>query len=161
MIIRKGLKKDIDKILSVYDSSRAFMRATGNSSQWINGYPGEEDVAGDIEEGVCFVGEEDGEILMAFAFIIGDDPTYKIIENGNWLNVRRYGTIHRLGSNGKKPGMLAACVSYCLEKISDIRVDTHEDNIPMRNGLEKLGFIKCGTIYCRDGSPRIAYQYSA
>ena len=29
----------------------------------------------------------------------------------------------------------------------------------MQKQIEKNGFKKCGTIYVRDGSPRIAYQW--
>ena len=116
-------------------------------------------VGDDIAHGLSYVGEDAaGEIVMAFAFIIGDDPTYKIIEDGRWLNNLPYGTIHRLGSNGKHRGILRACVNFCAEAIGNLRLDTHADNKLMRHAAEKLGFKRCGIIYCQDGSPRIAYQ---
>lgn len=135
------------------------MRESGNHSQWINGYPSRELVAEDIASGISYVGVDgDGEISMAFAFIIGDDPTYAVIEGGKWLNSLPYGTVHRLGSTGKHHGVLRICVNFCMKKISNIRLDTHADNPIMRHEAEKLGFKRCGTIYCIDGSPRIAYQ---
>ena len=159
MKIRKSTASDLDAIMKCYDVARQFMRASGNHSQWINGYPSRELVGDDIAHGLSYVGEDAaGEIVMAFAFIIGDDPTYKIIEDGRWLNNLPYGTIHRLGSNGKHRGILRACVNFCAEAIGNLRLDTHADNKLMRHAAEKLGFKRCGIIYCQDGSPRIAYQ---
>ncbi len=157
--IRKGIAADIDAIMSCYDAARRYMRASGNHSQWINGYPSQELVAEDIAAGINYVGEdEDGEIVMAFAFLIGDDPTYSVIEEGQWLNNLPYGTIHRLGSTGRHRGILKLCVDYCMSYIGNLRLDTHADNATMLHAAEKLGFTRCGIIYCIDGSPRMAFQ---
>lgn len=159
--IRKGSMADVDAIMSCYDIAKQYMRASDNHSQWINGYPSRELVAEDITEGVSYVGvDDDNDMVMAFAFIIGDDPTYSVIEGGHWLNERPYGTIHRLGSTGKHKGILRQCVDFCMSHIANIRLDTHADNAIMLNAVEKLGFIRCGTIYCMDGSPRVAFQKS-
>ena len=158
LTIRKGTEADVGAILAVYEASRRYMRSTGNLTQWSDGYPARGDVLADIAAGNSYVGETDGEIVMAFAFILGDDPTYRIIEDGAWLNDRPYGTIHRLGSNGRRSGILAACVDFCFGQTDNLRLDTHRDNSPMLKAVERLGFIRCGIIYCRDGSPRIAFQ---
>lgn len=157
--IRKGTVADIDAIMSCYDVARQYMRASGNPSQWINGYPSRELVTEDIAEGVSYVGiDEDGEIIMAFAFIIGDDPTYSVIEDGQWLNNLPYGTIHRLGSTGKHHGILKLCMAFCMSHIGNIRLDTHADNATVQSAAVKLGFTRCGIIHGTDGSPRIAFQ---
>lgn len=157
--IRKSALTDIDAIMAVYDSARAFMRAEGNLTQWVNGYPSRELICNDIAAGASYVGAApDGEIVMAFSFFTDADPTYAIIENGNWLNNNPYGTIHRLGSNGRYDGMLKTCVDFCSTIISNLRLDTHADNHTMRRAAERLGFIPCGIIYCTDGTPRIAYH---
>lgn len=159
MIVRKGSPEDIDAIMSCYEAARQTMRTSGNHSQWTNGYPSRRLVAEDIARGISYVGVgEDGEIAMAFAFMIGDDPTYGIIEDGKWLNSLPYGTIHRLGSNGKHRGALRTCVDHCMSEINNLRLDTHADNLIMQHAAEKLGFKRCGIIYCTDGTPRIAYQ---
>lgn len=159
MIIRKATESDIDSIMECYAIARRIMRDSGNKSQWINGYPSREIVAEDIAHGNGYVGEdENGEIVMVFAFILGDDPTYSVIEDGEWMNRLPYGTIHRLGSNSRKRGILKECVDFCFSLINNVRLDTHVDNLIMRHAAEKLGFKRCGIIYCRDGSPRIAYQ---
>lgn len=156
--IRKGRPEDVAAVLEVYEASRTYMRATGNLTQWNDGYPARTDVLADIQSGNLYVGEADGRIVMAFAFILGDDPTYSIIEDGEWLNHRPYGTIHRLGSNGRRSGVLAACVGFCFRHTDNLRLDTHADNRPMLTAVARLGFTRCGIIYCRDGSPRIAFQ---
>ena len=105
MIIRKGEESDIDDIMSCYDVARQYMRNSGNLTQWVNGYPPRSLVEQDIKDGVSYVGVDDGgHLAMAFAFIIGEDPTYGIIEDGEWLNNLPYYTIHRLGSTGKHGG---------------------------------------------------------
>lgn len=159
IMIRKGTVGDIDAIMACYDSARQYMRATGNLTQWTNGYPSLDHVTEDIAAGHNYVGiDNDGEIIMTFAFIIGPDPTYSIIENGEWLNDLPYGTIHRIASTGKQKGILRICADFCMAQIDNIRLDTHADNATMINAADKLGFKRCGTIYCIDRSPRIAYQ---
>ena len=100
------------------------------------------------------------DIVMVFSFDVGADPTYTIIEEGHWLNDNVYGTIHRLASNGKYSGILDTCVKFCQGLVNDLRLDTHENNKTMRHAAERAGFIRCGKIYCYDGTPRIAYHKS-
>lgn len=45
-----------------------------------------------------------------------------------------------------------------MEQSDNIRVDTHKDNLVMQHILEKRGFRRCGIIYVKDGTERIAYQ---
>lgn len=159
MTIRKGTAADIDDIMACYECARHIMRESGNHSQWTNGYPSRELITGDIDRGVTYVGvDDDGGIAMVFAFIIGDDPTYSVIEDGEWIDNLPYGTIHRLGSNGKHHGILKICTDFCMSMTDNIRLDTHADNSIMRHAAEKLGFRRCGIIHCIDGTPRIAYQ---
>ena len=52
-----------------------------------------------------------------------------------------------------------ACFDYCSEKIDYLRIDTHEDTQPMQDAVLRYGFKKCGIIYVRDGSKRVAFDY--
>ncbi len=81
--IRPTRKEDIPEVLDLYTAARIRMRAAGNYGQWINGYPGEADIQNDIRNGTGFVIEHDGAVCGAFAFIVGEDPTYVTIESGN------------------------------------------------------------------------------
>lgn len=158
MFIRKALKDETTSIMQIYDKARTFMRENGNMNQWTNGYPSRSIIESDIENGNLHVVLDEGELVGVFGFSIGDDPTYNAIEGGSWHYSDGYGVIHRIASNGKAKGVAKAAFDHCLGKIGHLRIDTHEDNIPMQNALEGYGFRKCGTIHIADGSPRIAYD---
>ncbi|MBQ9004415.1 MAG: GNAT family N-acetyltransferase [Eggerthellaceae bacterium] len=162
MIIRVAETADLDDIMRIYDKARETMRASGNRSQWINGYPAREMVEGDIARRESYVVEgDDGVPHAVFMFAVEEDPTYARIEDGAWLDDEPYGVIHRIGSDGELRGVVPAALAYCTAVIGNIRIDTHADNTIMRHVLEKCGFAHCGTIYCHDGSPRVAYQFRA
>lgn len=157
--IRRSNARDIDRIMEVYESAKLYMRARGNFGQWTGAYPDRETILSDIAHSRHYLAEdEDGNILMVFSFIVGEDPTYKVIENGNWLNDKPYGTIHRIASSGRRGGMLKECVGFCKDIVDNIRIDTHADNSPMQNALHRLKFSFCGVIHTADGSPRLAFQ---
>lgn len=158
MTIRLAVPDDLGKMLEIYAYARARMHASGNAGQWGDDKPSPDTVREDIEKKQAYVILHRGEICGVFAFIIGEDPTYQVIEEGAWLNEEPYGTLHRVAGNGQARGVLSAALSFCGGKIKNIRIDTHDDNKIMRHLLEKYGFIQCGYIYVEDGSRRIAYQ---
>ena len=159
MIIRKSTKKDIDQILALFEFAKEFMKQTGNGNQWVNGYPQRELIEVEIEKGNSYVFENDDEkIVGVFSFIQAKDPNYLVIEKGEWINDEPYGVIHRLASNGEVKGLADKCIEWCFDKIPNIRVDTHKDNIIMQKIFERNGFEKCGVIYVENGTPRLAYQ---
>lgn len=157
--IRQARIEDIKALMPVYDRAKVFMADHGNVSQWIDGYPSEDLIRSEIEAGHCHVCEtSDGRIAGTFCFIIGEDPTYEVIEDGQWCSPSTYGTIHRLASSGIVNGIADACISWCWSRIRNLRADTHADNTVMQNILSRNGFIRCGIIHTDNGSPRIAYQ---
>ena len=159
MQIRKTTKNDILKVMQIFDIARETMRESGNFKQWPVGYPSEKAIIEDIKNNNSYVIEnEANNIIATFAFIIGPDPTYSYIEGGQWLNEEPYGTIHRIASNGEEKGIMSFVLNYCSQFVSNIRIDTHEDNSIMRHLLAKNGFKHCGTIYLLDGNPRLAFQ---
>lgn len=159
--IRLASDADLQEIMEIFDISRKFMAANGNPNQWINGYPSEEIILKEIEQEHCYVCEtSNGTIVGTFSLIKGEEKTYNIIYNGSWLNDEPYATIHRLASNGKAKGIAEFCFTWCFNEISNIRIDTHEDNKIMQHIIEKNGFVKCGTIKVENGSSRIAYQHA-
>ena len=160
MTIQKATMDQFDLIQQMYSFAREQMRKTGNPTQWGSSYPGTDVIRNDIEKGQSYLVMDGNTACGVFAFIIGDDPTYQVIENGAWLNDNPYGVIHRVASNGTAKGVLAAALDYCEGKVGDIRIDTHHDNKIMQHLLEKRGYVRCGTIYTNNGTPRIAYQWS-
>lgn len=157
MEIRKSRMPDLDTIMAVYDTARAFMRAHGNTEQWVNGYPQRELIVSDIAQGNSFVIEEAGRIVGVYAFIQGDDPAYAVID-GRWRSSAPYGTIHRIASDGSMKGITKACFDHCLQQTEYLRIDTHRDNFIMQKAVMKYGFVYCGVVVIEDGTQRVAFD---
>lgn len=153
--------EDLAEAERVFECARQFMREAGNPTQWGKTYPEREVLLGDLAQGSLYVVEEGGRICGVFVFALGDDPTYRIIEDGAWLDDEPYGTIHRVASDGSVRGLFAAVFEYCRSIEPNIRIDTHADNAPMLHSISKAGFARCGTVYHTDGTPRIAFQLPA
>ena len=159
MEIRKTTLQDVDTVLDVFAAAKRYMRANGNASQWGDEYPDRSIVTYDIACGSSYVMLEHGEIVGTFALFLGEDESYRVIEDGAWHLDQPYGTIHRLASNGKARGVSKACFDFCTAQIGYLRADTHADNRPMQALLEDYGFQKCGTIHSFDGLALVAYDY--
>ncbi len=158
MKIRSACPHELDCIMNIYADARAFMRENGNPEQWGSHYPPRETICEDIARGCCYVCEDDGEIVGVFYYAEGDDPTYRTIEDGAWLNDRPYGVIHRIASARQRRGVASFCFAWGVEQCGNLKIDTHRDNLPMQCSLAKNGFARCGIIHLADGSERIAYQ---
>ncbi|MBQ9030930.1 MAG: Gfo/Idh/MocA family oxidoreductase [Parasporobacterium sp.] len=150
--------EDLPEIQRIYGFARKYMRANGNHRQWVGGYPSEVLLLEDMEKKQLYVIKAQGSLCGVFAFIIGEDPTYANIEGGSWISDSPYGTIHRIASDGTQRGILRKACQFCRTRIAHLRIDTHADNILMQRAILRNGFVKCGTIYLPDGSPRIAYE---
>ena len=159
MTIRPATKADLPAIRAIYASARAFMKASGNPTQWGDHYPPAELVAADVDQGHSLVVCDDEGPRGVFALIFGPDPTYAVIE-GAWPDDRPYATVHRIASDGKERGVLAAAMGHVKTRSASIRMDTHADNTIMQRLLEKHGFRRCGIIHVEDGTPRLAYQWT-
>ena len=157
-MIRLAEKKDLNIIQDIFNKAKIFMRNDGNMHQWNGNYPSDEILLNDISNNNLYVCYSDDLIYGVFYFYIGVDETYNYIE-GSWPNNEEYGTIHRIASNGLRRGVFEEVVEFAKSKISNIRIDTHEDNKFMQQKLNKNNFKYCGIIYINDGSPRRAYQY--
>ena len=159
MIIRPTTCDDLDALTAIFTHARIQMAADGNPTQWGDSYPSQEQLQSDIQRGVSYTIEHDGQPCATFVFIIGADPTYTYIEEGEWLDdLLPYGTIHRIASNGQQRGIFHFVLDWCSTKCKNIRIDTHKDNQRMIHLIEQANFTRCGIIYTRDNSPRIAYQ---
>lgn len=144
--------------MRIFDSAKKYMTAHGNETQWGDGYPGVDILKNDIINGDSYVLSDNGKLVGTFTLVFGEEPTYNVIKNGEWNFDKPYGTIHRLASDGTVRGIARACFEYCFEKTDYLRIDTHENNIAMRAAIESFGFKKCGNIYVRNRSERIAYD---
>ncbi len=159
--VRNGTDQDYDQIMTIYRYAQDYMIQSGNPDQWGHFYPDPELIKSDIQEGICKVIFDEECIHGVFAIFEGEDPTYQYIEDGEWLNDEPYVTIHRIAGDGQVHGLFRCAADYCKGIISNVRIDTHENNLVMQRRIVKNGFKKCGTIYVADGSPRIAYHWTA
>lgn len=160
MIIRAAHIDDLQSIMAVLDAAKGIMRASGNTGQWVNGYPSEHVIRNDIEMDYGFVVETCGRIVGYFAFIASPEPTYAYIEGGAWLNDAPYHVVHRIGSYPEVHGVFRTIMDWCFRQDSNIRIDTHRDNHIMQHCITSYGFTYCGIIYLLSGDERLAYQLS-
>ena len=158
MFIRKTTLRDLPQVENLYLQARIFMRANGNAAQWGDSYPAKEILLNDIEQGVSYICQYGQDLCAVFCFIKGLDKTYTIIKNGAWLNEAPYYVVHRFTTGGQRKGIGNFCIDWCLQNGKNIRIDTHKDNKPMLNLINKTGFTYCGIIYTHDGTERLAFQ---
>lgn len=139
-MFRGARRSDLEQILEIYAHARKAMADSGNPTQWGDSYPPQEMLEEDIDSNRLFVYTVNGRLEAVFAFILGPDPTYAKIEDGQWLNDEvPYGTIHRLASAGDRRGVASEVIAWCLEHCESLRADTHADNKIMQHLLEKNG----------------------
>ena len=158
--IRKADRNDFERIMEIYRGAQDFMIKQGNPDQWKRSYPSEELVRKDIEDGSCYVLMEEDQICGVFALLEGEEEDYRRIYDGKWLNDEPYIAVHRVAGDGVHHQIFRCIAEYCKEISDNIRIDTHGNNFPMQRQIERNGFIRCGTLYVFDGTPRIAYQWS-
>lgn len=157
--IRKAQFGDMPVILKIYAYARTFMAGHGNETQWGQSYPAEILLCQDISKEKLYVIQDKAGIHGVFYFAVEEDPTYAVIQDGQWHSEDSYGVIHRIAGDGSG-GILRTAMNFAFEQIPYLRIDTHADNYVMQKALEKLGFSRCGIIYVEDGTPRIAFDRS-
>lgn len=155
--IIKARERDLETLRGIFSKAIAFMRSSGNLSQWDDFPSLLEKVKEDICKERLYVFLEKERAVGAFCLLKEPEPTYAKIK-GRWGSNGPYLTIHRLASDGTCHGLLSSCLAFVKGFNLPIRIDTHQDNAPMRKALEKEGFLLRGTIHLEDGSPRLAFD---
>lgn len=161
MNIRRAKITDIEAIENIYADAREFMRSAGNGGQWGSAYPPRTLIEEDISLQRLYAAEDDGVLLAAFVFFVGDEPSYAKIYDGEWKSSEPYGVIHRVCVSGfaRGRGVVGRIFDYCKALSDNLRIDTHRNNIPMQKALLKSGFEYCGIIELDGGAERLAYQF--
>lgn len=164
MELRKATEVDIDSIMNIINQAQTWFKDQG-VDQWQNNYPNPETIKRDIDNNYGYVLLKDNVVISYVAFIFDGEITYNSIYDGEWISNGEYAVVHRMAVDSRYKGQGLASVVFkyieglCLEKeVYSIKVDTHEDNIPMQRLLYKNGFRYCGIIYLEDGSKRIAFE---
>lgn len=167
--ITPAVVNDINDILVIVEDARELITSIG-FKQWSKeeGYPGYNDFLNDINNNNLYVVKDANKIIAMFACIIGNDPSYDIID-GKWLtNTSTYVTIHRVAIKKEYygQGISKLILDFAKEigkknNITSMRADTHSKNIPMNKTLLKYGFTYCGIIKildCNIEPERNAYE---
>lgn len=164
MKFRKSKTNDVKSIMKIINQAQEFFKNKG-IDQWQNNYPNEDTIIGDIKNIESYVLEKDGEVVATSMVTFKGEPTYESIYDGKWLSNNKYAAIHRVAVSNNHKGLgLSTEIIKCVEKlcvdsgVHSIKIDTHEENIPMQRVLEKNGFKYCGIIYVDDSSKRIAFE---
>lgn len=157
--VRLATEADIPRILKILDAARIRMCESGNPTQWLPGYPTADMVARDISCKSGFIIEDDGMPVGYFAFLPSPEPTYDVIYGGQWIDDSLpYYVIHRIGGLPRARGIFDSIMDFCFSRSSNIRIDTHRDNLVMQHLIKKSGFSYCGIIHLLNGDERLAYQ---
>ena len=167
-VIRQATYDDIKKIMEIINEAKQGFLSEG-STQWqdLDGYPNEKTFMNDIMNNSLYVYEDDfvkGVIAITFLH----EDAYDVIYDGAWEG-KKYSVVHRLAvkkiehNKGIAQKMLSYAQKLTKERDFDsIRVDTMEENVKMRNLLEKCEYEKKGFIYLLRPNvldpKRIAYE---
>lgn len=173
-MLRKADICEVERIMEILADGRGALTALG-VNQWQRGYPHRNIIEQDIRSGESYVVEADDGSLIATAMIgFRGEKGYRSIQDGTWLTDSPddspcYAVVHRVAvETARKGNGAASLILNEAERIvsqngyESIRIETHEDNTPMRSLLAKEGYTRCGTIYItHDGecnSARMAYE---
>jgi GNAT superfamily N-acetyltransferase len=164
-MIKLATLLDVDEIVLLLNGAKVTMKAM-NIPQWSDEYPVKDDILQDIDNKSAYILLENNKILGYAALEITPDSNYAVLYDGTWLkSTGNYATIHRsaIKSDQTSKGLGAKFFRELEEKalelgMKEIRVDTHEKNLPMRRLIKKRAYSKRGVVYVSDGTPRFVYQ---
>lgn len=164
MKIRQAKMQDVKSIMQIISDAKQNLKEQG-VNQWQRNYPNLQVIENDVLSGSCYVLEEDGEIAASFAVTFDGDADYEHIYNGSWRGQGDFAVVHRVAvsKNHRGKGLASKALQYA-EKLSQARninylkIDTHQDNIPMQKVLSKNSFALCGLIDIADGTSRIVFD---
>lgn len=166
----KAKIEDLQKLVFMTDCAKVRLREMG-IDQWQKGAPNQDTWTAAIENEVVYVlKSDDGDIMGAFCFALGEDVSYDEIdgqwltgENANYVAVHRFCVCENHLRKGVADDLLKNVKRMAKEHgLDSIRIDTHQDNHPMQRVIDKAGFKKCGITTIKEGAdygaPRLSYE---
>lgn len=169
-MVRLANINDAQQISEIFEDAKEKF-ANDGTYQWKGIYPNIDSFYQDLKKEVVIVYEENGLIIGTATIVFSIDKNYNEID-GAWVNNDKYVSIHRIAT---RKGFLKRGIASALFKeaelialnngITNIKIDTHQNNISMRSLLEKLDYIECGIIILLNREDlslkereRVAYQ---
>lgn len=156
---------NISSILNIFNEAKKYIKSQG-FDQWQNDdYPNEAILKRDITKDSGYILCDNDKIIGYMALLLDIEPTYSTISSGKWESDFDYATIHRVALSDEYRGKKLSNLLFdfaeklCIQKnIRSLRVDTHEQNIPMKKMLKKRKYKHCGIITLENNEKRIAYE---
>ena len=146
---------ELSDCVAVLSDGRRYQQSQG-FIQWPTGYPAQEDVKQDIFNRQGYVLKDKGRIC-AYFYIAFEDPSYPNIR-GAWHSREDYMVIHRVAiADGYRGQGVSDILFRSFEDLAkskgihNLRIDTHENNIPMQRVLARHGYTCCGTVVQNNG----------
>jgi GNAT superfamily N-acetyltransferase len=164
MEFRKASFDDLPGIMEIIRQAKIYMNEN-NLDQWKDGYPDENIIRSDIEKACSYVLVDNGTPAGTAAVFFDEERTYRQIFEGKWQTLGDYAVVHRVAVSSayRNTGAAGVMMKY-IEQLAiskgvhSVKIDTHEDNQPMRKFLKKCGFQYCGIIFLENGDKRLAYE---
>ncbi|MCR5216236.1 MAG: GNAT family N-acetyltransferase [Lachnospiraceae bacterium] len=160
MYIRKAESRELTKIMGVYKIARNFMVKHGNPGQWGPNDPSQALIDSFLHKEQVYVVCVGMDIKAVFVLSDGGEPAFDTLIDGNWVNNAPYRIIHWVASDGTEHGIMRFITDYAKDKCDNLRIATHEKNLPMRHKLATCGFKNCGTMRLESGAARMAFMWS-
>jgi len=165
--LRQSHSDDFERVAEIISGAKKMLFDRG-VNQWQKGYPDEAILQRDIEEGINYVLILDGAVVGTAALQQGYDRDYQNISEGRWSENYdvTYSIIHRIAveSGHQTKQLYIALIQQLLTMsyhlgYSDVRIDTHPDNLVMQHVITDSGFDEKGIITLdADDGVRKAYQ---
>ncbi|QIK58066.1 GNAT family N-acetyltransferase [Erysipelothrix sp. HDW6A] len=163
-LIRYATLDDLDEIMLIIMQAKQSLKEAG-IPQWQTGSPNEATICHDIHNNHTIVMCEEDRIIATVALLFEEEPSYKTLKGGSWLQDNAYATIHRIAvaSNATQQSIATSLINHCIDltrkqALASLRIDTHTENTKMLGLIRKFPFEKCGMITLSDGSPRLAFE---
>ncbi len=161
--IRQATLRDLPFVMNGINEAKKQL-AMHQSGQWQYGEPSEKTIHQDVTSGQYWLLVMDHQIIGGCA-LMTHERAYEHLTTGQWLNNDPYRVIHRffIHPDRQQKGyanMFLSLLEHMVlnQGVHNIRVDTHERNIPMRKTLERAHFVFIGEAYLPQAGIRFVYH---
>ncbi len=162
LTFRMANESDRESILEIYLEGSNSLKEDG-VDQWQGNYiPSFKDI--DEHLGIdLYVLEYHRKIVSTVCLVEGIDEDYENIK-GKWNTSIPYISIHKVATSNeyKKQSfakkMMCYVENFALRKKCDLRIDTHKDNIKMKNFIISCGYKYAGEVILQGKLERLAYD---
>lgn len=151
-MIRPAVLDDLNAIMEVIEDARYNLKNAG-LNQWNldDGYPTINTMIADIDNNNLFVYDDNNPIKGIISIVKEIDINYQI--NNFWKTNNKYLSLHRIAirnnclNQGIASSMFDFAENYAKSlQINEIRIDTHNSNIKMKNLIKKHNYKYVGVI---------------